>query len=291
MGPGEDLGPSESALLPPSVVDTDEEEADVRTQMRLTGLVLIGALLGACGGDGTPGSAQGQRTSSADGTPAASSSSEASGDGAVGSAEGSDPAAGPVAGSNAPPGFVELRGEGDDAHAAMTDGDGSAEALLLTDPPVGEAWQVVEADGPKFVQTVCGVQLDPVQPRDAAHRRWGWVEGFTYLTSEVHTFAEPEGQGLAADAAHALEECDGYGLDADGKEVADGAGVHQVDVEPFVGLPDGWVGWTETTVGEGMVRHNALRDVDGGWHWVSVVGYVGSEPDAELLRAAVESAD
>ena len=61
----------------------------------------------------------------------------------------------------------------------MTDGDGSAEPLLLTDPPLGEDWQVVEPDGPMFVQTVCGVQLDPVQPRDAAHRRWGWVENFT----------------------------------------------------------------------------------------------------------------
>ncbi|WP_162803116.1 hypothetical protein [Ornithinimicrobium avium] len=271
-------------------MDIHEEEAGVRTQMRLTGLVLISALLGACGGGGAPDAAQGQRTSSPDGTPAASSSSEASGDGAVGSAEGSDPAAGPVAGSNAPPGFVELRGEGDDAHAAMTDGDGSAEALLLTDPPVGEAWQVVEADGPKFVQTVCGVQLDPVQPRDAAHRRWGWVEGFTYLTSEVHTFAEAEGQGVAAKTAAALEDCDGYGLDGEGREVASGQGVHQVEVDRLGELPEGWVGWTETTVGAGLVRHNALRDVDDGWHWVSVVSHAGPDPDVEVLRDAVDSA-
>lgn len=264
----------------------------MRTQLRFTGLVLISALLAACG-VGVRGAGQGTTSSSApDGTPVHSSSSQTSGSSA-GSAEGSDPASTtgrPVAGSNAPPGFVELRGSGDSLVAVMTEGDGSAEPLLLTDPPLDEAWQVVEPDGPMFVQTVCGVQLDPVQPRDAAHRRWGWVVSFTYLTSEVHTFAEPQAHGLAAETAAALEGCDGYGLDGDGKEVPLGQGVHQVAVERLEGLPQGWVGWTETTGEDELVRHNALRDVDGGWHWVSVASYVGLEPDVEVLRAALGSA-
>lgn len=274
------------------MVGTDEEEEEVRTQLRLTGLVLISALLAACGG-GVRGAGQGTTSSSApDGTPVHSSSSEISG-ASAGSAEGTDPAGTtdrPVAGSNAPPGFVTLRGSGDSLLAVMTDGDGSAEPLLLTDPPLGEDWQVVEPDGPMFVQTVCGVQLDPVQPRDAAHRRWGWVENFTYLTSEVHTFTEPEAQRVATDTAAALRDCDGYGLDGTGKEVPSGQGVHQVSVERLGGLPEGWVGWTETT-GEGeLVRHNAIKDVDGGWHWVSVASFVGLEPDVEVLRAALAGA-
>lgn len=265
----------------------------MRLGLRLTGLLLTGALLSACGtggGDAAPGAG---RTSAPDGTPVPTSSPDAGGV-TAGSAGGTDPAGAspsmPVAGSNAPPGFVELRGEGDTFHAAMTEGDGSAEPLLLSDPPLPQEWQVVEADGPKFVQTVCGVQLDPVEPRDAAHRRWGWVAGFTYLTSEVHLFDDPEGHGLAAQTAEALGSCDGYGLDERGKEVPQGRGIYQVDVAPITGLPSGWVGFTETTVGTGMVRHSALADVDGGWHWVSVVGYEGAEADLDLLRSAVESA-
>ncbi|RIK16013.1 MAG: hypothetical protein DCC50_06335 [Acidobacteria bacterium] len=192
-----------------------------------------------------------------------------------------------MAGSNAPPGFVELRGEGDAFHAAMTDGDGSAEPQLLTDPPLGDGWQVVEADGPMFVQTVCGVQLDPVQPRDAAHRRWGLVEEFTYLTSEVHLFAGRAGEGIAEQVADALEGCDGFGVDEDGTEVASGSGDYEVTVTPLEGLPEPWVGWTETTEGAGLVRHNALRDVDGGWHWVSAYGSLGAPADPDLLVGAV----
>lgn len=87
MGPGQDLGPSETALPRPSVGDTDEEEEEVRTQLRLTGLVLISAMVAACGG-GVRGAGQGTTSSSApDGTPVHSSSSEISG-ASAGSAEG-----------------------------------------------------------------------------------------------------------------------------------------------------------------------------------------------------------
>ena len=266
----------------------------MRKPMRLTVLVLVTTLLGACTNMSTEPIGGRSDAVVPEGTPA-TTSSPASGGGMAGAEEGTAPATAtpslPVAGSNAPAGYVELRGEGDNFHAAMTEGDGEAEPMLLTDPPLSQEWQVVEADGPKFVQTVCGVQLDPVEPRDAAHRRWGWVENFTYLTSEVHLFSQDGGGVDAATAIDtALEGCTGFGLDKDGKELSSGSGTYEVTVERLDGLPQGWVGWTEVTEGEGMVRHNALRDVEGGWHWISVVGYLGADSDADLLVAAVKSA-
>ncbi|MGO0576992.1 hypothetical protein [Ornithinimicrobium panacihumi] len=269
--------------------------------LRLTGVVLATALLTACAnteGGVTPvtdePSAPGGSTP--DGTPAVTDS-PARGEDAAAEDQASAAASPsqPVAGSNAPAGYVELRGDGDSFHAAMTEGDGSAEPMLLTDPPLDEQWQVVEADGPKFVQTICGVQMDPVEPRDAAHRRWGWVENFTYLTSEVHLFDEADAHGLAEEAGRALSGCEGFGVSDDGLEVPQGDGRYEVTVDPLPGLPSGWVGWTETTEAEGdtpeLIRHNALRDVEGGWHWVSVSGALGEDPGPTILVDALESAD
>ncbi len=191
-------------------------------------------------------------------------------------------------------GLTELRGTADtdpQMYGAMVaeHGDGSAEPLLLHDPALPDRWRLVDPDGPHFVRTVCGVQLDPVKPRDAAQRRWGLVEDFTYLESEVHVFAEPEAHGLVGRVADALAGCEGYGVDADGREVSSGEGEVSVDVEawdPGQGGLDGWVFLTETTEETGQVRHVALRDLEEGWHWMSLVSTLNAGLDREVLVEA-----
>lgn len=194
-----------------------------------------------------------------------------------------------VGSTNAPPGFVETH-DGEQPYASMVEGDGTAADQLLQ--PSGlptPPWRPVSPDGPWFVQTVCGVQMDPVEPRDAAATRWSWVENAQYLTSEVHLFDEAEAHHLTSQVADALEACEGYGVDAYGEEVEAGEGETQVSVEAEGSLVPGWTFWTERTEGTGMVRQNALRDVDGGWHWVSQVSYFGNELDPELLIRALGS--
>lgn len=213
-------------------------------------LLALGTALSACGGDvaGT-GTAQ-QPASDADAAVPSSRDEDASGTVAPSTAATPDGAARTAEGP-----LTELRGSvGDDPamHAAMTaqHGDGSAEPQLLAGPALPDRWRLADPDGPHFARSVCGVQLDPVKPRDAAQRRWGLAEEFTYLESEVHLFAEPAGHGLAGRAAEALAGCDGYGVLPDGREVDHGEGEVNVLVEAW--RPEGargadaWVLFTET---------------------------------------------
>ncbi|WP_151526219.1 hypothetical protein [Serinicoccus kebangsaanensis] len=262
----------------------------MRVWTQIAGVLLGAALLASCA------STQGEGTSPKDrDTPGASSSSSASdttSEGAAGAEQEGAPAtpSTPVAGSNAPDGYVELRGEGADAHAAMTDGDGTAEPQLLREPPLPEAYETVEADGPKFVQQICGVQLDPVEPSDAAHRRWGDESTFTQVTSEVHTFADDTGAQVAEQVTDAVQGCAGYALTEDGEEVELGAGAYDVTVEAGPVEVDGWTTWTERTEGVGQVRHYAFRAVDGGWHWVGYGNTTGAPLDLELFASVLRQA-
>lgn len=191
--------------------------------------------------------------------------------------------------------LTELRGSADSdpqMFGSMTQeyGDGSAEPILLSALELPERWRLVDPDGPHFVQTVCGVQLDPVMPRDAAQRRWGLVEDFIYLDSEVHLFTEEEAHGLVGQVGEALEACEGYGVTEGGDEAEYGEGDYNVSIERWQpeesGMQD-WLFFTETTEETGMVRHVAMRDLPDGWHWVSLVSYYGSSVERMQLTDAV----
>lgn len=273
----------------------------LRTCLLMT-LLALGTALSACGGDVAGAGKLQQPSSNADAAvPGAGTfrDEDASGTAApttdtapdVGSGAAGEQAAGPL---------TELRGSADtdpQMHGAMTaaHGDGSAEPLLLAGPVLPEGWRLVDPDGPHFVRSVCGVQLDPVKPRDAAQRRWGLVEEFTYLDSEVHLFAEAEAHGLVGQVEDALEGCDGYGVLADGREVGYGEGEVNVVVETW--RPEGghgdvedWIFLTETTEETGQVRHVALRDLEDGWHWMSLVSTLQPDLDRSVLVDAVAQA-
>lgn len=263
----------------------------LRTCLLVT-LLALGTALSACGGDTDGTGHAGQPPSDADAAvPGAGSSRDEDAPGTAAPTQdtaghGSEEARGPL---------TEVRGtEGSDpqTYGTMTaaHGDGSAEPMLLARPSLPERWRLVDADGPHFVRSVCGVQLDPVKPRDAAQRRWGLVEEFVYLESEVHLFTEPEAHDLAGQVAEALTGCQGYGVLADGREVEHGKGDVNVTVESWA--PEGdaplkeWVFFTETSEETGQVRHVALRDVEDGWHWMSLVATMHPDLDRSLLADA-----
>lgn len=272
----------------------------MRTCLLMT-LLALGTALSACGGDvAGSGEDPGQQPSSnADAAvPGAGSFRDEDASGTAAPTTGATPgsssqeqAAGPL---------TELRGFADtdpQMYGTMTaaHGDGSAEPLLLAKPVLPEGWRLVDPDGPHFVRSVCGVQLDPVKPRDAAQRRWGQVEEFTYLESEVHLFTEAGAHGLVGQVEDALATCEGYGVLADGREVAYGEGEVNVVVEPWRpedGSADveDWVFLTETTEESGQVRHIALRDVEDGWHWMSLVTNLQPELDRAVLVDATAQA-
>lgn len=264
----------------------------MRTALLMT-LLALGTALSACGGDVPDAGDDQQPSSNADAAvPGAGSFRDEDPSGTAAPLTGT---AGSGSEEQARGPLTEVRGTEDSdpqTYGTMTaaHGDGSAEPMLLARPSLPERWRLVDADGPHFVRSVCGVQLDPVKPRDAAQRRWGLVEEFVYLESEVHLFAEPEGQGLAGQVAEALPDCQGYGVLADGREVEHGEGEVNVTVEAW--QPEGdasleeWVFFTETTEETGQVRHVALRDVGGGWHWMSLVATLHPDLDRSLLADA-----
>ena len=167
---------------------------------------------------------------------------------------------------------------------SMHGGDGSAAAQLLRDPNLPADWREVPADGPHYRTEVCGVQLDPEQPRDAAQVRWGSTNLLTYLESEVHLFEPGIGAELASAVDRALD-CPGYGINAAGEELPFGEGEINVQVQRLDGAPAPWIAWTETTQESGMIRHLAIAPVEDGWHWLSVVDLAGDDHRQVLLDA------
>ncbi len=270
-----------------------ERTVRLRTCLLMT-LLALGTALSACGGDTNGTGHAGQPSSNADAAvPGAGSLRDEDAPGTAAPTEGTAPGGGSAGQMSG--GLTELRGTVDSdpqMYGTMTEqhGDGTAEPQLLADPALPDRWRLVDPDGPHFVRSVCGVQLDPVKPRDAAQRRWGLVEEFVYLESEVHLFTEPEGHGLAGQVAGVLPDCQGYGVLADGREVEHGKGDVNVTVESWA--PEGdaslqdWVFFTETSEETGQVRHVALRDVADGWHWMSLVATMHPDLDRSLLADA-----
>lgn len=242
-----------------------------RVALRWLGVVGLTVLLGACGTTSPTDSEPG-------GTPAQDAGSDAV-EGAAsgpegGAQEGSAPPSGVPGGDTAP---VEAGEPG-----LMPDGDGSALELVPTTLRLPADWSSAPADGPHYRTQVCGVDLDPEKPVDAAQRRWAYSDA-AYLESEVHLFADDAGRAAAEQAAAAVTGCRGYGVREDGTETALGEGDLDVAITPVPGAPEGWTVWTETTEGTGMVRHVALAPVAGGWHWMSVADLLGRTDPQVLL--------
>ncbi|WP_022920400.1 hypothetical protein [Ornithinimicrobium pekingense] len=236
--------------------------------LRWLGLVGVAVVLGACGTapptgpapDGTP--VPGGQPDAADMGPAASGRTARAPEDAAGTA---------------PPSAVPAGEPG-----LMPGGDGSALALVPTSLELPTAWAPAPPDGPHWRTEVCGVQLDPVEPVDAAQRRWAYLDA-GYLESEVHLFPGVHGRDAARAAVEAVASCDGYGVAEDGSEVGQGDGEVDVSVTPVPGAPDGWTVWTETTEQTGMVRHVALAPLETGWHWFSHADLLGRAGPQLLL--------
>ena len=167
-------------------------------------------------------------------------------------------------------------------------GDGSALAVLpdVLDLPAG--WRPAPADGPHARTTVCGVDLDPVRPADAAQRRWIFGEA-QYLEAEGHLFSGTEGGAAAQAAVDTVRTCAGYGLRPDGTETDLGEGAYNVEIEVIPDPPAGWTAWTETTTETGMVRHIALAPDDSGWLWMSHWDWLGDVGPELLLSVLPET--
>lgn len=245
-----------------------EITATVTTTLRWFGLVGVAVVMGACG-TATPSS------SGPDGTPAPRTLPDAAAQGTAASG-----GTGDVPRTSAPPRPRLAVDAGEPG--LMPGGDGSALTAVPTSLELPADWAPVPPDGPHFRTEVCGVQLDPIRPVDAAQRRWAYLDA-EYLESEIHLFADDRGRQAALDAAAAVSGCEGYGVAEDGTETELGGGELDVTVEPVLGAPDGWTVWTETTEGTGMVRHVALAPVDGGWHWMSHADLLGRAGPELLL--------
>ncbi|MGD8148498.1 hypothetical protein [Ornithinimicrobium sp. Y1694] len=246
-----------------------------RTPMRMPmalGLVMTTALLvTSCG-----------RTPSSTDPGGTTGSTVSAGAAAEGSAAPVDTTSAPATTATGPIGPVEGGEPG-----LMPEGDGSALAEVLPILDLPQEWRPFPPDGPRYRTEVCGVQLDPVQPADAAQRRWHFKDA-QFLESEVHLFASgsdaEEATAAALDATEAVRECPGYGVAEDGSEVAYGTGEYDVTITPVDGAPQGWTAWTETTEQTGMVRHIALAPLPTGWHWTSHVDLLGGEGPTLLLE-------
>lgn len=242
--------------------------------LRTCGAVVTAALLLVACGPTT------SSTSGSEGTPTPRSTDVAAGTAA---ASGSSDAA--EVGTAAPEDRSAVTG-GEPGVAPGGDGSAVAALPVALDLPIG--WRPVPPDGPHARTTVCGVDLDPVRPADAAQRRWVFGEA-QYLEAEAHVFSGTEGGTAAETAVDTVRTCAGYGLRADGAETSLGDGEYNVEIDVVTEAPAGWTVWSETTIETGMVRHIALAPDDSGWLWMSHVDVLGTA-DAELLLSVLPEA-
>lgn len=209
-------------------------------------LVLMGALsMGSCGDDET-------------GSPAPSASSSTG----AGTASASPGAPGADAG-------LEAR----------------ARARFIPVAALGEGWRESQPPQPGFGLTVCGVDIEPEEPRGSARQRFTRSAVGPFVAQYVQAHRD----GLADEVVRALQAALPTCTTFETRGESASSPVTRFDIEPvdLEPVPANAVAWRMTSQGEQPVTQDVALVADGEF-LVGVVSYeAGSPPDPAVISTAV----
>lgn len=190
-------------------------------------------------------------------------------------------------------GVLMIAGCGGRTDAAATDppGDqaqGRAGSLLIQADDLPDGWRDSNVDEGAFRTTICGVDLEPVEPLAGSHVRFSQGPFGPFLEQHVRVYADAgQPAAVAADLAAAVESCGTY--TAKGTRPDSPAEVVKVRPLTVSGLPAGSAAFRQTAQGGDRLT-NDMVFVPRGDALVAFVSYaVKGTPDAKVLDAALSA--
>lgn len=150
---------------------------------------------------------------------------------------------------------------------------------------LGEGWRESQPPPPGFGLTVCGVDIEPEEPRGSARQRFTKSAVGPFVAQYVQAHRE----GLADEVVRALQAALPTCTTFETRGESPTSPVTRFDIEPvdFGSVPGDAVVWRMTSQGEQPVTQDVALVADGEF-LVGVVSYVaGGPPDPAVISAAV----
>lgn len=95
--------------------------------------------------------------------------------------------------------------------ATLSGGNGSALALVIPAAGLAAGWRDTEPrDTGGYRMSVCGVDLEPVNPVDGAQKRWQASAAGPFVEQHVRVYADGTARGVVAALKKAIPRCRSY---------------------------------------------------------------------------------
>lgn len=162
-----------------------------------------------------------------------------------------------------------------------------AESRLIPLTALGEGWRESQAPQPGFGLTVCGVDIEPEEPRGSARQRFTRSAVGPFVAQYVQAHRD----GLADEVVRALQAALPTCTTFETRGESASSPVTRFDIEPvdFGSVPANAVAWRMTSQGEAPITQDVALVADGEF-LVGVVSYVaGNPPDPAVISTAVSA--
>ncbi|WP_156969850.1 hypothetical protein [Knoellia subterranea] len=171
--------------------------------------------------------------------------------------------------------------------ATDADLEARAKSRFLPEDAFPDPWRLSQPPQPGFGLTVCGVDIEPEDPRGSARRRFAQSAVGPFLSQYVQAHRDGLADQVVSQVAEALRSCTSF--ETKGESPTSPTTRFTIDKVAFADVPANAVVWRMTSQGERKVTQDIALVADGEF----LVGFVsygaGPPPDPAVITTAVNA--
>lgn len=161
-----------------------------------------------------------------------------------------------------------------------------AKSRFLPDDAFAKPWRLSQPPQPGFRLTVCGVDIEPEEPRGSARRRFAQSSVGPFLSQYVQAHRDGLADEVVTKLKAALPSCTTF--ETKGESPSSPVSKFTIDKANFAPVPDNAVVWRMTSQGEHKITQDLALVADGEF----LIGFVsiaaGNPPDATVITQAID---
>ena len=160
-----------------------------------------------------------------------------------------------------------------------------AKSRFLPEDALGSSWRLSQPPQPGFGLTVCGVDIEPEEPRGSARRRFAQSPVGPFLSQYVQAHRDGLAEEVVARLKEALPTCTTF--ETRGESATSPVSRFTIDEASFAAVPDNAVVWRMTSQGARKVTQDIALVADGEFLIGLVSVAAGDPPDPAVVTRAV----
>lgn len=160
-----------------------------------------------------------------------------------------------------------------------------AKSRFLPEAALGSPWRLSQPPQPGFGLTVCGVDIEPEEPRGSARRRFAQSPVGPFLSQYVQAHRDGLAEEVVARLKGALPTCTTF--ETRGESATSPVSTFTIDEASFATVPDNAVVWRMTSQGTRKVTQDIALVADGEFLIGLVSVAAGDAPDPAVVTRAV----